>query len=144
MESLIVAILAGVAMWFAVNRGRKVKARRAERAAQSAGTMPRLGQPGTITNRQIKALKANHFEPVYDWSREEAALILDAVGYARSVLADVTGRQDHDIDTQNRVFAFVMRDAALREYLLCERPPSPPPQNAYYQRVAAFVRETVG
>jgi len=147
MESLIVAILAGVAMWFAINQGRKRRARRAALAAQAmptAGTMPRLGTPGTIGREQFEALAANHFEPSRDWSREEAALMLDGLAYARGVLAAVTGRRDHDIDVQNQVFAFVMRDEVIREYVRAERPVEPLPEDANFQQVAAFVRRTVG
>jgi hypothetical protein len=149
MESLIVAILAGVAMWFAINQGRKRRARRAAVAAQaaqppSAGTMPRLGTPGTISRQQIKALEANNFEPSTDWSREEAALMLDGLAYARGVLAAVTGRHDHDIDVQNQVFAFVMRDDVIREYVRAEQPAEPLPRDASFEQVAAFVRRTVG
>jgi hypothetical protein len=149
MESLIVAILAGVAMWFAINQGRKRRARRAALATQAAqppaaGTMPRLGMPGTISRQQIKALEANNFEPSTDWSREEAALMLDGLAYARGVLAAVTGRRDHDIDAQNQVFAFVMRDDVIREYVRAEQPVEPLPHDASFEQVAAFIRRTIG
>jgi len=149
MESLIVAILAGLSMWFAIRQGRKRRARRVALAAQAAqppavGTMPRLGTPGTISREQIKALKTNNFEPGTDWSWEEAALVLDGLAYARGVLAAVTGRRDHDIDVQNQVFAFVMRDDVIREFVRTEQPAEPLPRDASFEQVAAFVRRTVG
>lgn len=144
MESLIIAIVAAAAMWFAINRGRRIKARRAARAAETAGTMPRLGEPGTMTRKQMEALRANSFEPSADWSREEAALMLDGLGYARAVLAAATGRRNHDVEVQNRVFAFVMRDDAIREYVRTMRPVEPLPRDATFEQVAAFVRRTVG
>ena len=148
MESLIVAILAGLSMWFAIRQGRKRKARRAALAAQAAppvaGTMPRLGTPGTISREQIKALTANHFETSADWSWEEAALMLDGLAYARGALAAVTGRRDHDIDVQNQVFAFVMRDDVIREYVRAEQPAEPLPRDASFEQVAAFIRRTIG
>ena len=149
MESLIVAILAGLSMWFAIRQGRKRKARRAALAVQATqppavGTMPRLGTPGTISREQIKALKTNNFEPDTDWSWEEAALVLDGLAYARGVLAAVTGRRDHDIDVQNQVFAFVMRDEVIREYVRAEQPAEPLPRDASFEQVAAFIRRTVG
>ena len=143
MESLIVAIAAAVAMWFAVNRGRRMKARRAARAAETAGTMPRIGAPGTMTRKQMEALKANNFEPAADWSREEAALMLDGLGYARAVLAATTGRHDHAVEVQNQVFAFVMRDESIREYVRTSRPAEPLPRDTTFEQVAAFVRRTV-
>ncbi len=148
MESLILAILAGVAMWFAIQRGRKMKARRAARANPEAqpnlGEIPRAGTPGTITREQIKQLKANNFEPNDDWSREEAALVLDSLAYARAVLAEVTGRRDHDIEVQNRVYAFVLRDDDIREYVRTERPAEPLTHDDFFKQVAAFVRRTQG
>ena len=149
MESLIVAILAGLSMWFAIRQGRKRRARLAALAAQAAqppaaGTMPRLGTPGTISREQTKALEANNFEPSPDWSWEEAALMLDGLAYARGVLAAVTGRRDHDIDVQNQVFAFVMRDDVIREYVRAEQPVEPLPRDESFEQVAAFVRRTIG
>jgi len=147
MESLILAAIAGVVMWFAIQQGRKRGARRAAQARarprpSDPGGMPRIGKPGTITAEQIKTLEANRFEPSDDWSTEEARLVLDALAYARAVLAATTGRREHDIEVQNQVYAFVLRDDAIREYVRTERPVAPLPRNEYYEQVTAFVRRT--
>jgi hypothetical protein len=42
------------------------------------------------------------------------------------------------------VFAFVMRDDVIREFVRTEQPAEPLPHDASFEQVAAFVRRTVG
>ena len=51
--------------------------------------MPRMGNPGSITFNQTRALQRNDFSPDKKWSLEEAALILDALKYLRSVCREI-------------------------------------------------------
>ncbi|MEC7490195.1 MAG: hypothetical protein VYA17_11475 [Pseudomonadota bacterium] len=81
------------------------------------GSMPRIGQSGTITREQIKLLKESDFEPSRLWSKEEAQLILDTVTYLRSVIYIVTNEDDPPIEVQNNVLKFILTDDSLREHV---------------------------
>ena len=71
MENLIFAAVIALTVYLFMRRLKIMKAqkrRQAEEAANSGppedpGSMPRLGNPGTITREQIKLLKENDFEP---------------------------------------------------------------------------------
>jgi hypothetical protein len=81
--------------------------------------MPRVGEPGTITFNQIQALRRNNFTPDRSWSREEAALILDAVKYLRAVCRDVSDADDGPppLDIQNAVLRFILTEQDIRDYV---------------------------
>ena len=102
IESLIFAAVIGLTIYLFMRRIKIMKVRKrliAEQAAsgeppEDPGSMPRLGNPGTITREQTKLLKENDFEPSRLWSTEEAKLILDAVTYQRAVIYMATGEAD--------------------------------------------------
>lgn len=82
--------------------------------------MPRVGKPGSLTYKQIQALQQNNFEPDKNWSREEAALILDAVKYLRTVCRDIAEddeEPDPPLDVQNELLRFILTEQDLREYV---------------------------
>ena len=81
--------------------------------------MPRIGEAGTISFNQIQALRANSFTPDRNWSREEAALILDAVKYLRAVCRDVGDREDGapPVEIQNELLRFILTQQDLRDYV---------------------------
>lgn len=81
-------------------------------------SMPRLGEPGTITLKQIERLRENGFQPVPAWSREEADLVLDAVDYLRAVCAEaVSAEHQPPVDVQNHLLVFILTDEDLRNYV---------------------------
>ena len=81
--------------------------------------MPRIGEPGSITFNQIQALRANSFTPDRKWSREEAALILDAVKYLRAVCGDVGDEEDGapPVEIQNELLRFILTQQDLRDHV---------------------------
>lgn len=81
--------------------------------------MPRVGEPGTLTFNQIQELRRNSFTPDKNWSREEAALILDAVKYLRCVCRDVAGDEDGPppLEIQNELLRFILTEQDIREYI---------------------------
>tara|TARA_R110002072_G_scaffold88318_6_gene198742 strand:- start:392 stop:886 length:495 start_codon:yes stop_codon:yes gene_type:complete len=125
MESLIFAAVIGLTVYLFMRRMKIMKAQKRRMAEQAAGveppedpgSMPRLGNPGTITREQIKLLKENDFEPSRLWSTEEAKLILDAVTYQRAVIYMTTGEADPPIDVQNQLIKLILGTDELREYV---------------------------
>ena len=81
--------------------------------------MPRMGEPGTVTFNQIQALRRNNFSPEKSWSREEAALILDAVKYLRAVCRDVSDADDGPapLEVQNALLRFILTEQDIRDYV---------------------------
>lgn len=81
--------------------------------------MPRFGEPGSISFNQLQALRANSFTPDRNWSREEAALILDAVKYLRTVCRNVGDSEDGapPVDIQNELLRFILTQQDLRDYV---------------------------
>lgn len=156
LESLALAVLVSLGVYLAMRNWRSAQARRRAAAApaEPRPTMPRLGTPGTITREQMEALRRCDFEPSREWSAEEAALILDAVTYARAVLRDVTGRTRNPVEAQNATFTFILADEGLRGYLidwgrnLARRGPRDAlpelKRNEHYERVEAFVKSLPG
>lgn len=125
LNNLLFALAVAAVAWFLMRHAQRAKARRAARKAAAAaapaknpGTMPRLGTPGTITRAQISHLRKNDFDLSTDLSAEEATLVLYALAYARLALIATTGRRKHSIEAQNEVLAFLLRDDALRGYML--------------------------
>ena len=121
MNSIIVALLVGLATWIFIKAAQKTRQRGVVSDNSSMvkqKEMPRIGTPGTITERQISLLKKNFFTPAKDWSFEEAALILDATVYLRQVSEDVPGSQNQHLKLQNELLNFILADQDLREYVL--------------------------
>jgi hypothetical protein len=157
MESIILAVCVALTVWLFMRRQRMKRKQKIieQQEAQNAGppqeqkSMPRIGQAGSITRDQMKALKDNDFEPSRIWSKEEAQLILDSVDYLRAVIAQQTGEKKPPMDVQNQVLGFILSDEELREYLLdrarnqtreeAERGKLTPTQDEHYARVAEFV-----
>ena len=81
--------------------------------------MPRVGTPATLTFNQIKALQANSFPPDKNWSKEEAALILDAVKYLRAVCRDVSDDEDGEppLEIQNALLRFILTEQDIRDFI---------------------------
>jgi len=159
IESLIFAAVIGLTIYLFMRRIKIMKARKrliAEQAAsgeppEDPGSMPRLGNPGTITREQTKLLKENDFEPSRLWSTEEAKLILDAVTYQRAVIYMVTGEADPPIDVQNQLIKLILGNDDIREYVYewglnrtRDEDSSPQPvleRNEFFDRVEAEVLE---
>jgi hypothetical protein len=158
MESFILAVSVALFVWLFMRRRRmKQKQMQEQQAARDAGppqepqSMPRVGKSGSVTKEQMKALKDNNFEPARHWSKEEAQLILDALGYLRAVVAAETGEKKAPLDIQNKMLAFILGDEILREFLLdrarnltreeLERNRIEPERDEHYARVAKFVNE---
>ena len=124
-ESLIFALVVAFTVYLFMRRMRIMKEQRRQRVEteasdapqDEAATMPRLGQPGTITREQIRFLKQNNFEPSRMWSREEAQLVLDALAYLRTVIFDTTGQTDAPIEIQNHLLRFILTEEELRDYV---------------------------
>ena len=131
MDSLLIAVAVGLVVWLLMRRAAYARARRqfaARRQVPGADdgapapdgqkTMPRFGIPGTITRAQIAELRAHDFEPMRQWSKEEAQLILDTVVYFRAVILDETGDSDPPLEVQNRLLGFILTDEELRDTVL--------------------------
>lgn len=136
-ETLMLAFGFGWAIWVLMRIHRKRKAaqqakrdggqasvggqneRRNAEARRDPGSMPRLGKPGTVTFNQIKALQRNGFAPDRGWSKEEAALILDAVAYLRIVCRSIAGPTDGPppLEIQNDLLRYILTQQDLRDYV---------------------------
>lgn len=81
--------------------------------------MPRVGTPATLTFNQIKALQDNSFTPDKKWSKEEAALILDAVKYLRAVCRDISDDDDGDppLEIQNALLRYILTVQDIRDFI---------------------------
>lgn len=159
MENLIFAAVIALTVYLFMRRLKIMKAQKRRQAEQAAsgeqpedpGSMPRLGNPGTITREQIKLLKENDFEPSRLWSTEEAKLILDTVTYQRAVIYMKTGEADPPIEVQNQLIKIILSNDELREYVYewglnrtREDDSAPQPvleQNEYFEQVEAAVLE---
>ncbi len=157
IESLIFAAVIGLTIYLFMRRVKIMKAQKRRLVEQAAsgeppedpGSMPRLGNPGTITREQTKLLKQNDFEPSRLWSTEEAKLILDAVTYQRAVIYMTTGEADPPIDVQNQLMKLILGNDDLREYVYewglnrsRDEDASPQPvleRNGYFEQVEAEV-----
>lgn len=125
MESLIFAAVIGLTVYLFMRRLRMMKDQKRRQAEElerggppeEPSSMPRLGNPGSVTRDQINWLKDNHFEPSRLWSKEEAQLIIDTVIYLRAVIYAVTKETDPPIEVQNHLLKFILTDDALREYV---------------------------
>lgn len=120
-NSVTLGIAIGIAVLvFMRLRRRRMAGRSAAPARETKPrTMPRIGTPGTVTFNQIQALKRNNFEPDRSWSREEAALILDAVAYLRAVCRMISSDDDGPppIEVQNELLRIALITEDVRDYI---------------------------
>ena len=81
--------------------------------------MPRMGNPGSITFNQTRALQRNDFSPDKTWSLEEAALILDALKYLRSVCREIAEDKDGvaPLEVQNALLRYILTQQDIRDYV---------------------------
>ncbi len=126
MESILLAVIIGLAVWLFMKNARTMRERR-RRLGQpppDAGdapppkSMPRFGVPRTITREQMARLKENDFEPHRQWSKDEAQLILDSVTYLRAAIRMVTGESGAPTEVQNNILGFILGDEELRDDIL--------------------------
>lgn len=125
MESLIFAAVIGFTVYLFMRRLRMMKEQKRRQAEElerdgppeDPASMPRLGNPGTVTREQMAWMKDNDFEPSRLWSKEEAQLIIDTVTYLRAVIYMATEETDPPIDVQNHLLKFILTDEELREYV---------------------------
>lgn len=124
-ESLVILIgfMWGAYMLFKIHKRRQetkdpAAGLVARREAQKR-EMPRVGEPGSITFNQIKALQQNNFSPDKGWSREEANLILDTVKYLRAVCRDVGDEDDGPppLEIQNALLRLILTEQDIRDYV---------------------------
>ncbi|MFH1932377.1 MAG: hypothetical protein ABIN18_12420 [Pseudomonadota bacterium] len=129
MDSVLLGILVALAVWLFMKHrqgnngslfGDLFSGSRSQvkhKSPPKQREMPRIGTPGTITNKQISVLKGNFFGPTKKWSFEEAALILDSVTYLRGVCKEVLGNEQPPLELQNKLLAFVLENQDLRDYV---------------------------
>ena len=133
MESILLAVIIGLAVWLFMKNARKMRERK-DRLSQpppdadaDAGgasqpkSMPRFGVPRTITREQIARLKENDFEPHRQWSKDEAQLILDSVTYLRAAIRMVTGESGAPTEIQNNILGLILGDEELRDRIRIPR-----------------------
>jgi len=116
--------------------------------------MPRTGRPGSATDEQVEALMALRVVPappcrdLHDYSREEAAAILDAIAFAREVAAQVTGGEDEEAPPEvltallNDLVAVTLSDDELRNFALRwakSGKPTPIRENTTFEKARAVV-----
>jgi len=84
--------------------------------------MPRMGKPGTATDRQIDDLVANRFDPappcrdLHDYSTEEAQAFLEALAYIRAAIVQCTGESEPaPSEIENELIVLVLAEAELRD-----------------------------
>lgn len=125
-ETLVLAFAFGWGAWILYRIHQRSRSRNDPTGAivepapkQTAREMPRIGDPGTITFNQIQELRRNSFTPDRNWSREEAALILDAVTYVRAVCRDIAGNEDGPppLEIQNDLLRFILTEQDIREHI---------------------------
>ncbi len=124
-ESLVILIgfMWGAYMLFKIHKRRQQTSDPAAglvaRRETKQREMPRVGEPGSISFNQIKAMQQQNFEPDKSWSREEANLILDAVKYLRAVCRDVGDKDDGPppLEIQNAMLRFILTEQDIRDYV---------------------------
>ena len=124
-DSVLLFVAIAVVVWLFIRRGRIARQRQLMHAREmqesqpdEAKSMPRLGQPGTITRAQMRSLAANDFQPSRQWSKDEAQLILDALAYLRTAIRTVTGETRAPVEVQNKILGLILGDDDLRDYVL--------------------------
>lgn len=125
-QTLLLAVVIAVGIWAGMRVLRQQRERQRPPApppqslpSAERGTMPRIGEPHTMTPRQIRALKDNEFVFDRSWSREEAALVLDTVAYLRAACRRVTGSagEPPPLEVQNELLRIILTDRELREHV---------------------------
>jgi hypothetical protein len=121
-DTVTVALAVAVAVFVYTRLRRRrsgAASSRAKPISASLPAMPRIGTPGTVTFNQIQALKRNSFAPDRSWSREEAALILDALTYLRAVCRAVASDDDGPppLEVQNALLVVVLTTEDVRDYV---------------------------
>ena len=126
MNSLLLGIFVALAVWIFMKLRQRTGGFRglpsspvpsSSQRPEKRREIPRIGVPGTITQKQITALKRNLFQPSGDWSFEEAALILDTLSYLRAVCAEALGKREPPVEVQNELLASISEDQDLRDYV---------------------------
>jgi hypothetical protein len=119
MNSIIIGTMVALIAWLAMRSVRRMKAKHAYlRSEAEKKAIPRIGTPKTITKEQADRLRKNNFEPMKEWSFEEAELFLDTTLYLRAVFSKAAGLNDPPLEMQNALFGFILRDENLRDYML--------------------------
>ena len=126
MESILLAVVIGVAVWLFMRNARTMRQRKQGLAQPPPDadsepqpkSMPRFGVAGTITREQMARLKEHDFEPHRQWSKDEAQLIIDSVTYLRAAIRMVTLETGAPIEVQNNVLGFILGDDELRDDVL--------------------------
>ena len=117
--TIALAVAIAIVFYRYVRKRRSKPGTPASAARTSAQTpaMPRIGSPGTITFNQIQALKRNSFSPDRTWSKEEAALILDAVTYLRAVCRMIASEDDGPppLEVQNALLVVILTTEDVRD-----------------------------
>lgn len=124
-ETLLIgfAFLWGLLILYRIHKRRSTKANPAggiaPKSTAKVREMPRIGTKGTITFNQIQALRRNSFTPDKNWSREEAALILDSVKYLQCVCRDLTEEKDDapPLEILNELLRFILTTDDIREHV---------------------------
>ena len=121
---ILVGFIWGALVLFRIHKRRqenlkKTPVQPAARPATARREMPRIGEAGSVTFNQIQALRRNNFTPDKSWSREEAALILDAVKYLRAVCRDVSDADDGPppLEVQNALLRYILTEQDIRDYV---------------------------
>jgi hypothetical protein len=118
MNGIILGIVVAFIVWLSIRGGRRMREKKNRRKGSPIQrTIPRIGTPGTITKEQAEELRKNNFEPLKDWSFEEAALMLDTTTYLRAVFSEAAGLKNSPLEMQNKLLVFILDDEQLRDYV---------------------------
>jgi hypothetical protein len=118
MNGIILGIVVAFIVWLSIRSGRRMKEKKTRLKSEAEKkTIPRIGTAGTITKEQAEELRKNNFEPLKDWSFEEAALMLDTTTYLRAVFSEAAGLKDSPLEMQNELLVFILDDEQLRDHV---------------------------
>jgi len=154
VNSIIVGTMVALIAWLSVRAVRRMKAKHAYlRSEADKKAIPRIGTQGTITKEQAEQLRKTFFEPMKDWSFEEAQLFLDTTTYLRAIFSEATRLSNPSLEMQNALFGFILRDEKLRDYMLrwgkerrnrgADNEAAELPHDAEFKRIAAEARKLV-
>ncbi|MBN2178869.1 MAG: hypothetical protein JW743_05525 [Deltaproteobacteria bacterium] len=118
MNGIIIGIVVAFIVWLSLRGGRRMKEKKARfKSEAEKKVIPRIGTAGTITEEQAEELRKNNFEPLKDWSFEEAALMLDTTTYLRAVFSEAADLKASLVEMQNELLVFILNDEQLRDYV---------------------------
>jgi hypothetical protein len=118
MNGIIIGIVVAFIVWLSIRGGRRMKEKKARfKSEAEKKVIPRIGTAGTITEEQAEELRKNNFEPLKDWSFEEAALMLDTTTYLRAVFSEAADLKAPLVEMQNELLVFILNDEQLRDYV---------------------------